>query len=78
MTYQGAVIPFSHWQYVLVTLHDSRNSFVQLSRWLDDVRALASPHLVTVLVGNKSDKENVREVEWAEAGQWAFQNGLSI
>jgi GTPase SAR1 family protein len=53
----------------------SRASFVNLSRWLGDARALASPHLVTVLVGNKSDREDEREVEWSEASRWAAENG---
>ena len=53
----------------------SRTSFLNLSRWLADARALASPHLVTVLVGNKSDREDDREVEWSEASRWAAENG---
>ncbi|KAG5352268.1 hypothetical protein C0989_003016 [Termitomyces sp. Mn162] len=54
----------------------SRDSFVNLSRWLVDARALGSPHLVAVLVGNKSDREEDREVEWAEASRWAAENGM--
>jgi hypothetical protein len=42
---------------------------------LADAKALASPNLVTVLVGNKSDREEEREVEWAEASRWAAENG---
>ncbi|KAI0322638.1 ras-domain-containing protein [Amylostereum chailletii] len=53
-----------------------RASFLNLSRWLADARALASPHLVVVLVGNKSDKEDDREVEWAEASRWAAENDV--
>lgn len=49
---------------------------MNLPRWLADARALASPHLVTVLVGNKSDCEEEREVEWTEASRWAAENGL--
>ena len=56
-------------------LLSSRASFSKLSRWLEDARALGSPHLVTVLVGNKSDKEEEREVEWAEASRWAAEHG---
>ena len=48
-----------------------------MSRWLADARALASPHLVVVLVGSKSDREEDREVEWAEASNWAAENGES-
>ena len=52
-----------------------RESFSNLSRWLADARALASPQLVVVLVGSKSDREEDREVEWAEASNWAAENG---
>ncbi|KAG8758743.1 Ras- protein Rab-4B [Serendipita sp. 396] len=54
----------------------NRKSFENLSRWLADARALASPQLVTVLVGCKSDREDEREVEWAEASRWAAENDL--
>ena len=57
------------------SITSSRASFSKLSRWLEDARALASPHLVTVLVGNKSDREEEREVEWAEASRWAAEHG---
>jgi Ras-related protein Rab-4B len=53
----------------------SRQSFTDLSRWLTDCRALASPHLVTVLVGNKLDREEEREVEYVEGSRWAQENG---
>jgi len=49
---------------------------LNLPRWLADARALASPNLVVVLVGNKSDREDDREVEWAEANQWAAENDV--
>lgn len=55
----------------------SRDSFTKLSRWLADARALASPNLVVVLVGNKADREEEREVEWAEASRWAAENSAS-
>jgi GTPase SAR1 family protein len=53
----------------------SRASFVTLSRWLADARALASAHLVVVLVGNKSDRDEDREVPWDEASRWASEHG---
>ncbi|KAG8219783.1 P-loop containing nucleoside triphosphate hydrolase protein [Butyriboletus roseoflavus] len=54
----------------------SRETFINLSKWLADARTLASPHLVAVLVGNKSDREEDREVEWSEASRWAAENGV--
>ncbi|PCH33681.1 ras-domain-containing protein [Wolfiporia cocos MD-104 SS10] len=61
---------------ILVYDITSRASFTNLAQWLADARALASPYLVTVLVGNKSDREEDREVEWAEASKWAAENDL--
>ncbi|GLB36123.1 putative rab subfamily of small GTPases [Lyophyllum shimeji] len=61
---------------ILVYDITNRDSFVNLSRWLADARALGSPHLVSVLVGNKSDREEDREVEWAEASRWAAENDV--
>jgi len=54
----------------------NRQSFMNLSRWLADARALGSPNLVAVLVGNKCDREEEREVEWAEASRWAAENDV--
>jgi len=54
-----------------------RETFATLDRWLADARALASPHLVLVLVGNKKDKEDEREVEYAEGERFARENGES-
>jgi len=61
---------------VLVYDITSRESFSNLTRWLVDARALASSNLVVVLVGNKSDREEEREVEWAEASKWAADNDV--
>ncbi|KAK1923582.1 P-loop containing nucleoside triphosphate hydrolase protein [Papiliotrema laurentii] len=54
----------------------SRRSFVNLDKWLAECRALASPHLVVVLVGNKLDREEDREVEYTEGSRWAEEHGL--
>ncbi|KAK9894263.1 ras-domain-containing protein [Cystobasidium minutum MCA 4210] len=53
-----------------------RSSFEALQAWISDARALASPDLVIVLVGNKLDDEDNREVEYLEAARWAKENDL--
>ncbi|KAK1228699.1 Ras- protein Rab-4B [Marasmius sp. AFHP31] len=63
---------------ILVYDITNRDSFNNLSRWLADAKALGSPHLVTVLVGNKSDRDEERQVEWAEASRWAAENGDNV
>ena len=53
----------------------SRDSFNSLQNWLTDARNLASPNIVIILVGNKKDLENQREVTYQEASQFAIDNG---
>lgn len=53
----------------------SRDSFNALSNWLRDARTLASPNIVILLVGNKKDTEESREVTFTEASQFAQENG---
>lgn len=40
-----------------------------------DARSLGSSDLVVVLVGNKLDREEEREVGYVEASRWAGENG---
>jgi GTPase SAR1 family protein len=46
--------PFSFPRFVRETDY-SRETFLALQTWLADCRALASPDIVIILVGNKSD-----------------------
>lgn len=62
---------------ILVYDITSRASFMNIDRWIQDARALASEHLVLVLVGNKLDREDDREVEYAEGERWAQEHGES-
>ena len=55
----------------------SRSTFESLQAWITDARALASPDLVILLVGNKLDDEDNREVDYLEAARWAKENGGS-
>ncbi|GAA5984179.1 hypothetical protein JCM10908_006082 [Rhodotorula pacifica] len=52
----------------------SRRSFEALSSWLSDARTLASPDLEVVVVGNKLDQEDDRQVPYLEASRWAQEH----
>lgn len=54
----------------------SRESYNHLSTWLNDARALSTLELVIVLVGNKSDRQEKREVTFLEASRFAQENGI--
>ncbi|TEY40846.1 hypothetical protein BOTCAL_0417g00020 [Botryotinia calthae] len=57
-----------------------RPTFEHVTDWLHDLRQIAEPDIVVVLVGNKSDlatgEENKREVTVEEAEAWAKRNGV--
>ncbi|KRX89124.1 Ras-related protein Rab-4B [Trichinella pseudospiralis] len=53
-----------------------RQSFNAIAQWLSDARSLASPQIIVILIGNKKDLEDRREVTFMEASQFAQENGM--
>jgi Ras-related protein Rab-4B len=53
----------------------NRETFNALANWLSDARTLASPNIVILLVGNKRDLDDEREVTFLEASRFAQENG---
>eukprot|EP01113_Clastostelium_recurvatum_P042628 TRINITY_DN691_c0_g1_i1.p1 TRINITY_DN691_c0_g1~~TRINITY_DN691_c0_g1_i1.p1 ORF type:complete len:231 (+),score=40.09 TRINITY_DN691_c0_g1_i1:52-693(+) len=53
-----------------------RETFANLSMWLEDARAHASNTMTIVLVGNKSDMEHRRQVPKEEGQKFATDNNL--
>ncbi|KAI1422759.1 P-loop containing nucleoside triphosphate hydrolase protein [Xylaria sp. FL1777] len=67
-----------------------RATFVHATDWLNDLRTIAEPDIVVILVGNKVDcvqsettsdsgpnnNSDKREVTFAEAQDWAQKNGV--
>jgi len=53
-----------------------RTTFTHLSTWLTDCRHLTNPNTVVMLIGNKTDIDDARNVTTEEASTWAKENGL--
>lgn len=53
-----------------------RETFEHLTEWLDDCRKYSSSNTTVMLIGNKSDLEDKREVTTAEGEAFAKANGL--
>jgi len=53
-----------------------RITYNHLASWLTDARNLTHPNTVIMLVGNKKDLEDQRDVSYDEAKQFADENGL--
>ncbi|KAF4977699.1 hypothetical protein FZEAL_5793 [Fusarium zealandicum] len=57
-----------------------KQTFQHVTDWLNDLRQIAEPDIVVILVGNKADlaqqDDNRREVTRQEAEEWAKRNGV--
>ena len=54
----------------------NRDSFENINRWLQDVKDVARSDVVTLLIGNKSDLVDKRQVTKEEAEAFAKQHGM--
>jgi len=52
------------------------NSFENIAKWLSELRDHTSQELVVMLIGNKSDLQNLRSVSTGEAEAFARENDL--
>mmetsp|Transcript_36964 Transcript_36964/g.58135 ORF Transcript_36964/g.58135 Transcript_36964/m.58135 type:complete len:215 (-) Transcript_36964:264-908(-) len=53
-----------------------RATFNHLTSWLTDAKTLTTPNTVIMLIGNKSDLDEQRDVPYEEASAFAEENGL--
>lgn len=62
---------YTHIATLFSTVYDitSRNSFCNLQKWIEEVRRYTASNVMLIVVGNKSDLEDEREVEFEEAQQ---------
>lgn len=54
----------------------SRDSFNALTNWLNDARTLANSNICILLVGNKKDLDEARQIDFLEASTFAQENEL--
>jgi len=54
------------------------STFTSVKRRVEELREHASPHIVTMLVGNKTDLESLRSVTAEEAATFAAENGMGF
>lgn len=53
----------------------NRDTFNALLAWLQDAKALASPDIIILMIGNKKDLDDERQVSFMEASNFAQENG---
>eukprot|EP01015_Nassula_variabilis_P036611 TRINITY_DN948_c0_g1_i22.p2 TRINITY_DN948_c0_g1~~TRINITY_DN948_c0_g1_i22.p2 ORF type:complete len:194 (+),score=56.39 TRINITY_DN948_c0_g1_i22:66-647(+) len=55
-----------------------KDSFQNVESWLEEAREYSNSKLITILVGNQSDREDERQVNREEAEQFQKQNGINL
>ncbi|KAM3129904.1 hypothetical protein pb186bvf_018013 [Paramecium bursaria] len=61
---------------LLVYSIDKRQSFDDVPVWLEELKLTLNPNQIVILVGNKSDLEDKREVTYEEGQTFAQNHGL--
>ena len=54
----------------------SRESFIHINQWLKEIRIQSHPDVKIILIGNKSDLENERSVNYDEAQKFKEENQI--
>ena len=53
-----------------------KDTFIHVTKWLDEVRSNSSKNITDILIGNKKDLEDKRQVSYEEGEAFAKENGL--
>ena len=56
----------------------SHESFKNVRKWIEAVRTYANQDVAIMLIGNKSDLKNKREIKWDSALQYAESVGCEL
>ncbi|TKR96299.1 hypothetical protein L596_010341 [Steinernema carpocapsae] len=77
----GSIVP-TYYKHalgaILVYNITETQSFQNARRWLNDIQKYANRDMMVLLVGNKTDLEELRVVPMEEAKEFAVENGLSF
>ena len=55
---------------------NSKESFLNINRWLKEIKINSNPDIKIILIGNKADLENEREVTYEEAKKYKEENQI--
>ncbi len=63
---------------IIVYSIDKKNSFKDIELWLKELRLYSSPDIKVILIGNKSDLKDKREVNYEEGHELAEKFGIKF
>ena len=53
-----------------------KETFIHITKWLEEIKSNISEQITIILIGNKKDLENERKVSYEEGESFAKKNGL--
>lgn len=62
---------------LMVYAINSKESFLNINKWLKEVKINSNPDIKIILIGNKSDLDNERQVSYEEAKKFKEENQIS-
>ena len=79
-TYRSLISSFYHSSSLAILVYaiDSEKSFNDLELWINEVKTKGNPDISIILIGNKSDLEDKREVTKEMANEMCENNNIKI
>ena len=79
-TYRSIISSFYHSSSLAILVYsiDSMQSFNNLEMWLNEIKTKGNPDINIILIGNKADLENKREVTKEMANEMCQINNIKI
>lgn len=53
-----------------------RDSFANVNMWIEEIKKYTTSHVKNILIGNKTDFENERQVNYADAKEYSDNNNM--
>lgn len=76
--YRSLISSFYHNSSLAIIVYSINNkeSFININKWLNDIKTLGSPDVNIFLIGNKADLEDEREVTKEMASDFCASHGI--
>ena len=78
--FRNVIASYFRGSHGILLLYDitNKDSFKNLESWLIEIEKNASPNVLKILIGNKNDLENDRDIKYEEGQAFANRNGMQF
>ena len=78
--FRNVISSYFRGSHGILLLYDitNKDSFKNLENWLTEIEKNASQNVLKILIGNKNDLENDRDIKYEEGQAFANRNGMQF